>query len=291
MSEDAQQKLNEYSEIYFAFQSIQEKSISKMPEAQQMMLCRNYLEPFVFQFLKKKQGSVLNDFWNTQEIPLQSDKAIVIVERRCVPNLEFVLKNAVQFARGYAVHIFCSQANLDWLLQICGNQRSNIHFHMTFTDIGEPKQGQKEQNHLLCQKSFQETLKEEHLLCMESDSYLLAPIPDSIQEQDQVASAQPWNPQSPGGGGLSYRKRSVMLQICEKYPQDKSKSLPQDMQISEGIQKLGYKYPDSDTIGLQFTEAQMSQKAVGTHQWWTFTPQLSPEDIFLALQKYLTLHL
>ena len=51
----------------------------------------------------------MNDFsshWNDTVIPMESERAIVIVERRCHPNLEFCIKNAVYFARCFSLYIF-----------------------------------------------------------------------------------------------------------------------------------------------------------------------------------------
>jgi len=61
--------------------------------------CRVELEPFVYSYLKDRYGAALSAHWNACTIPRVSTKAIVIVERRCHPNLEFTLQNAVFFAR------------------------------------------------------------------------------------------------------------------------------------------------------------------------------------------------
>jgi hypothetical protein len=280
--------MNSIEKIYYTALSLQ-KSKHTMDEARFLHTCRMQLDPFVFDHLKLNYGGRLEQFWNSYTIPLKSDKAIVFVERRCHPNFEFCLQNAVYFARGYAVHIFCSQANLEFIERTCGNQLNNIHIHKVFQGIGTPEQGKLEYNRLLKEKHFWETLQEEHILTFETDCYLLRPIPESIYTYDYIASKWGWVPQEPGGGGLSYRKRSMMLAICEKYSVDCTPM--QDCFASEGAKALGYKYPSFDKSSEFFLESMYSSKPIGVHQWWTFLCQVNSDNLFTIFDSYLTLHM
>jgi len=244
------------------------------------------LDTFIFNSLRDLYGNQLQNFWNkTDTIPFKSDKAIVIVERRCHPNLEFVLQCAAYFARGYTIHIFCSEANLEFVRLICKKQDANIHYHLTFQTIGTPEQGKIEYNNLLKMKSFWDLFTEEHILMMETDCYLQRPIPDSIYKFDYVASAWPWLALEAGGGGLSYRKTSAMKQICAlddfvgiNYPM-------QDNFISNGIKEIGAKFSHD-----YFTECSFSYKSIGTHQWWTFFEyDEENEGLYSQIKYYLTL--
>ncbi len=250
---------------------------------------RTQLEPHVFQYLQFKYGNTLQERWNTYTIPKESDKALIIVERRCHPNLLFVLQNAVYFARGYALHIFCSAANVEYIRYLLGPQRDNVHLHIQFQGIGSPAQGYKEYNELLKTLAFWEQFQEEHLITLETDCYFLAPLPDDVYMYDYVASRWTWLPNDPGGGGLSYRKRSMMVDICKRY---KESPPAQDAFASEGIKALGYTYPDEEQAKRFFTEAYYSLQAIGTHQWWTYCPQIlgtQGEMILAAIMKHTTL--
>ncbi len=252
---------------------------------------RTQLEPHVFAYLQWKYGPTLQEYWNTNPIPRDSDKALILVERRCHPNLLFCLQNAVYFARGYAVHIFCSAANVEYIRFLLGPQADNVHLHIQFQGIGSPSQGYSEYNNLLKTLAFWEQFKEEHLITLETDCYFLRPIPEEIYMFDYVASKWTWMPQEPGGGGLSYRKRSMMVDICTKYPQGPP---AQDAFASDGIKALGYTFPNEEQAQRFFTEAYYSPHAIGTHQWWTYCPQIlgkEGEMILMAILHHTMLHI
>jgi hypothetical protein len=230
--------------------------------------CRTRLDEPIFKVLKELYGPIFQKFWNeTTMIPIDSDRAIVFVERREHPNLEFCLQNTAYYARGFSIHIVCSKANLEFVKQICGPQLENIHLHIEWEGVGTPEEGKKDYNELLKTRRFWELFSEDYILTMETDSYLMKPIPSSIFQYDYVASKWAWLPMEPGGGGLSFRKRTMMLDICDTYLEQVEM---QDSFVSEGVKVLGYTYPTIQTNMTYFTEAFCSPHAIGTHQWWTF---------------------
>ena len=270
----------EIEKLHAVFQSIDMDSFET--EAKYLHQKRLSLDPFIFESLKNLYSPYLKEQWNTKTIPYKSDKALIIVERRCHPNLEFILHNVSHFAPGYAIHIFCSKVNLSYIKLICGSQLKNIHVHPIFHTIGTPEEGKIEYNNLLKTPEFWNFFKEEHILTIETDSYLLQHIPECIYGYDYVASQWPWLASEPGGGGLSYRKCSVMKKICEL-----DKSLidcpAQDAFVSNGIKILGGKYSHNF-----FTECSNLENAIGTHQWWTYYHINMPKEI---IKHYLTLKL
>jgi hypothetical protein len=227
------------------------------------------LDQFIFDSLKSLYGNHFKEFWNKVVIPKKSEKALVVVERTCNINLEFILHNASYYARGYTIHIFCSEANLPFIQHICRSQ-PNIYIHTIFRNIGTPEEGKLEYNALLKTKDFWNTFEEEHIITLETDCYLVTYIPDSIYEYDYVASQWGWLPNEPGGGGLSYRKCSVMKEICNMNNIDIN--CMQDIFASDGVKKLNLKYSHS-----YFTESTFLNDYIGTHQWWTFLPVDDPE--------------
>ena len=244
--------------------------------------CRVELEPFVYSHLKYTYGAELARHWSTCTIPRESTKGILIVERRCHPNLEFTIQNAVYFAPGYSLHILCSQANLAFVEKICGSQLSSIHIHPVYKDIGTPESGKKEYNALLKTYGFWSFFSEEWLLCMETDSYLLREIPQEIYNYNYVASKWLWIPGQAGGGGISHRKKSFMMEICCM----PIKAEMQDCFASEGLLLLGCPIMDGNIFG----ESRIDYGMVGTHQWWTFICGIK-EHVHLNISVLLTLHI
>lgn len=245
------------------------------------------LEPFVFRALHDLYGKKLDTFWNSYTVPKISDKAICIVERRCHPNLKLCLQNAAFYARGYSIHIFCSKANLDFIKLICGDQYTNLNIYPIFEDIGTPESGRKEYNDLLKRHEFWNSFKEEHIITIETDSYFLKAIPDSIYTFDYVGSKWVSRENEPGGGGLTYRKLSVMKEILE-LDIEKDHEM-QDVFASHGIQILNKKYPNLEESYYYFIEGHISDSGIGTHQWWTFLHNLDYETILYLIRVFLTL--
>lgn len=244
-------------------------------------------EPFVFEALKNRYGRALDMHFDLCTIPKVSDKALVIVERRCHANLEFCIKNAVFFNPGFALHIFCSKANFEFVKLICGKHLHSIHIHVTMDGLGSPAEGREEYNKMLRTRKFWEELSEEHLILFETDCYFLRPVPPTIFAYDYVAAKWAWMPDAAGGGGLSYRKRSVMLDICDRYAREET--VMQDCFASEGIAALGYKYPSVEENAKFFTESCMSEGAAGTHQWWTFLIRRDIQQMLQIIHNYLKL--
>ena len=246
--------------------------------------CRVELEPFVYSYLKETYGAALSAHWNACTIPLVSTKAIVIVERRCHPNLEFTLQNAVYFARGYAVHIICSEANREYVEEVCGSQLASIHIHVAYKDIGTVESGKREYNALLKTYGFWTTFTEDYLLCMETDSYLLRPLPPVVCDYAYVASSWHWIPEQAGGGGITHRKRSFMEEISTIESLQKIEM--QDTFASEGLLLKGY--PLLKNI---FGETSFEYTTVGTHQWWTFVGTFDITDKMKLVSFLLTLEI
>jgi len=252
--------------------------------------CRLQIDPILFNSLRSIYGATLKNFWNTATIPKISNRAILFVERRYAPNLEFCLHNAVYFARGYSVHIFCSEANYEFIKIICGIHVSNIHIHVLFKTIGTPEEGKLEYNALLKQFRFWNIFQEEYILTMETDCYLLKPIPESIYKYDYVASRWKWSQNEPGGGGLTHRKTSIMKQICKLENKELQQNPMQDCFASTGITIINGITPNLNDSEEYFTESQFSSKIIGTHQWWTFIHN-GMDAIKYQIEFYLTLNI
>jgi hypothetical protein len=230
-------------------------------------LKRMTLDPLIFNFLREKYLPALRDYWNTCIIPVQSERAICIVERRCHSNFEFCLLNAVYFARGYSVYIFCSNDNFEFIQSICSPHLNTVHIIQIFDGFGTPEQGKIEYNNLLMKKSFWESIDADYVLTFETDTYLLDFIPDCISEFDYIASKWSWDLDAPGGGGLSFRNKSMMVHLCSD--PDLHDQM-QDSFVSNGVKKHGYKYPNPHISKQFFIESDLESYPIGVHQWWTF---------------------
>jgi hypothetical protein len=225
---------------------------------------RMVLEDRIFSILKQRYLEPLKTFWNTCEIPLTSEYRVVIVERRIHPNLEFILYNAAYFARSWSITIICSDLNQEYIKHLVRNK--SVDIVPMFQGNPEPDIGKLEYNCLLQTKEFYEKFSSEYLLFMEMDTYLRKPIDSTLFQYDYVASVYSWD-DSMAGGGLSFRKKSAMLDICENYEQIEK---AQDIYACKGMKTLGYKLPTAEEASPFFSESIIYNDPLGVHQWWTF---------------------
>jgi hypothetical protein len=250
--------------------SVYNEIISRNYTTQEKILdtVRKECEFFVYNSLRNNYGSIFEKAWNEMELPDAkiSDRTILLVERRCHPNVLFCLQNVVYYAKGFSITIICSETNIDYIKSCLGKHVKNVRIIPIFKDGGTPEEGKQEYNELLQNADFWKLFSQTYILTIETDCYLKKPLPDSIFQYDYVASKWPWNIEQPGGGGLSLRKRDVMIKICETFP---NKLNAQDCYISEGIQKLGYTYPNVQETMNYFSEFIPGSSFCGFHQWWT----------------------
>ena len=145
-----------------------------------------------------------------------------------------------------------------------------------------------EYNSLLKIARFYEEFAAEYLCIFQTDCYFRKQIPDAIFNYDYIAAPFEWDETS-AGGGLSFRKRDSMIDICRNFKQNIES---EDCYICEGIKMLGYKMPYF-LEGISFiAESCIYEDPIGVHQWWTFfnTDIQEPEYFFkslLTLDAYL----
>ncbi len=244
------------------------------------------LEKLVYSTLKSKYSTALKKAWDSWNPPTGSNKTIVIIERRIHENLEFILHNAAWAGQegGWGVTIVCSDLNLPYIRAIVGTK--HIQILPLFQGNPTPQQGKEEYNRLLQSSKFFEMFEEEYLIFVEMDCYFRKQIPDTLMTCDYVAAPYAWDGKT-AGGGLSFRRKSIMLEICKAFPEP----LPAaDIFASNGINALGYSMPPLLYSKDIFAESILDADPVGVHQWWTFfSPDL--EDSQAIFDRFMTIEI
>jgi hypothetical protein len=135
-----------------------------------------------------------------------------------------------------------------------------------FKGLTSRQEGILEYNRLLKSPEFYRQLPAEHLLFLQTDSYLRRPVPEEWVAYDLIAAPYAWDEESVGGGTY-YRKRSSMIQICEKFLED---IWQEDAFLCKGARALGMKIPAFEK-GLEYiVESCLYEDPIAVHQWWTF---------------------
>ena len=224
------------------------------------------LEPLIYDILKRKYNKLFEEFWQNNKIDKKTNKSVVLIERRIHPNLNFVLKNMFYYTRDWSITVICSDTNYNYIKSISGNNKDNINIIPLMSGNPTREQAIKEYNNLLKSSEFYNLLPYEHLLIVQTDTYLRKKIDESIFDYDYVAAPYNWDFSS-AGGGMSYRKKSAMIDICNNFKKDLEM---EDGFINEGIKELGYKMPNY-LDGMKYvSESCFYVDPMGVHQWWTF---------------------
>ena len=167
---------------------------------------------------KKYLSALVSKIKDTQEVKLKkTDKVAVIVEPRKHEMLEMIVRNVMYFlGEEWNLHIFGGTENEKWI-----NELFPQHWEYRFTNLGVDNITADEHNLLLRQRFFWEQIEEENILIFQTDAYLLRKGIDYVLKYDYVG-AETLNPydKTPKGigqnGGLSFRKRSAMLECIDK---------------------------------------------------------------------------
>ncbi len=229
--------------------------------------CRTVLEKHVYGHLNREYGKLFDTFWNSTPPPKQSNKTILIVERRCHENLWFILRNAHYYCPEYSITIHCSNENLDYCIKQMQPHQDLCTFKVVFDNDCEPSKGIYEYNEYMKKLSTWESIDADFILTMEMDTYLINKIPQSAYDFDYVASSYEWSPYFAGGGGLSLRTKQLMLEVCKNI--DTAMYQMQDMYVSNGCLELGYTW--ANCYESCFLENSIKPVYIcGFHQWWTF---------------------
>ena len=122
-----------------------------LPEAEMLRTLRTNIEPYIYNHLSQKYYTKLKDHWDTYMPPLDSKYAYVIVERRCHPNFDFVLKNIAWANPNMAIYVFCSDYNEKFVYSLLGDKVKNVNIVQAFTGEGG-KEGVSDFSKLLCSK-------------------------------------------------------------------------------------------------------------------------------------------
>jgi hypothetical protein len=239
---------------------------------------RNQLEPYVFQYLDHTYGSILDAFWKTHSFPKKSKYALVIVERRCHPNWWFILRNVAWAAPYCSLYIFCSDLNIDVIRSYLGDKAENVNVIPWFQGNVGREEGKNQTNTTFKLENFYKTIDAEYMLRFEMDTYFLQKVPTDIFVGDFYGAPWLWAPDKPGGGGLTVRNISAMIDICNK-EQKNINPFGEDDWIGSAILKHGYSVPSFEFRTQIFLENHMSLVCpIGIHQFWTFIDNFGIEN-------------
>ena len=121
-------------------------------------------------------------------------------------------------------------------------------------------------NNLLTSKNFWKQINGENILIFQTDTCLCSKNKHKIYnilKYDYVGA--PWKskrmPKMGGNGGLSFRKKSKMLQVCDKYKNGNEDNFFSSRNLF---------YPDKKLSQNIFVETIFSENPFGVHKVWNY---------------------
>lgn len=208
----------------------------------------------------------------------ESDKCAVLIDSRCLPNLEFVLRQVSRFLDdSWSMTIFTGNLNYVYVKNICEELNNNINIIKMDVDYFMIN----DYNNLLLSEIFWDKINAEHILIFQGDSLLLKYGINDYLDYDYVGA--PWPHDSPtvvGNGGLSLRKKSAIKKVLNGYnisqapywlKPDFLENVPEDVYFSYGMTYLGCKVPSSEEARKFSVESIFYEDPVGMHQVWHST--------------------
>ena len=199
--------------------------------------------------------------------------AMVIVEPRAHPDLRRVLQNFDLLGpAGYNIIIFHGKSHRQHAMRAAAGLSRQVTLHALSVD----NLGPDEYSALLKSASFWKRVLHENILVFQTDTALCGASPHKVQEFEDLGYAgaaydstgigrgSHWGADAfYGVGGLSFRKRSAMLECIAATPDI---GQPEDVFFSNCVDSRVDKPRDAAQLSAFCTQSSFSQPSLGAHK-------------------------
>lgn len=199
---------------------------------------------------------IKSNTFDLSNVCYKNDSIAIIVETRPIDNLEWVIKNIIHHTH-FKVRIYCSNRNKDMV--------EHLPIEIIIIDDINIKQ----YNKLLTSYDFWNSIQEENVLIFQSDSFIINSNICELFTYDYIGALWQWckggntKYNKGGNGGLSFRKKSKMLQIISRcvYNGD----MNEDMYFALGFNNVEAYLPTDDIKILFCCECIFNDKTYAIH--------------------------
>jgi hypothetical protein len=233
------------------------------------------LEPYVYSHLEQTYGQRLTEFWKSWTPPLRSAKAFILVERRTHPNFWFVLRNMAWAGPDMAVHIFCSDENVNFIKTCLGDKLQFIHLNVIFKGNPPTDDAILEYSDFYTNFTVYQFLAShgiEWILTVQMDVFFRKKLTDELFFTDFLGAPWSWIPDGGGCGGASVRRVQKMLEICLRFRPELGMRcpFPEDGWIDLKLKESGHVFPPLEKRVNLIMESYFAPDPFIIHQFWTF---------------------
>jgi hypothetical protein len=208
----------------------------------------------------------------------------VLIEFRCLPHLEFLIRNAIyKIGENWCQTIVCGLNNYEFILNIVNNINRDIK--VIKTDYYNVTQN--EYSNMLMTREFWDLFSGEKILIYQEDTCIFKSNIADFLEWDYIGA--PWpkkykiNNHSVGNGGFSLRSKSVMIECCkystikliiptkvEEYIKENNlDNIPEDVYFTTTMELYSIgKIADYESALKFSVETILNNDSFGGHQFW-----------------------
>lgn len=221
-------------------------------------------------------------------IKLGSIYEAVFIDFRILPNIEFIIRNAIlKLGNSWSFTIVCGNQNIQYVKHMVNTISKNI----TIIKLDYDNMTRNEYSNYLMTDHFWELFKGDKILIYQEDSLVFKKNIMDFINYDYVGAPFPKDaddtPNGVGNGGFSIRTRRKMIEVIHKCPIKNFKignstknymtmvgmdSVPEDVYFSKNLQdyKIG-NVADWDTAYQFSSESTFNPNSLGCHQLWVCT--------------------
>jgi len=270
MSSNELYKINKLNDFYDEY-NVNKEELTKNKHYYFRFLCYSYID-----FIK----------WiKLPNICMQSDLEAVLIEYRCFPHLEFLIRNTIlKLGEKWSHTIICGNLNYEYMTEMCKNISLNIKIIQTdYNNLVS-----SDYSRLLTSIEFWKLLSGKKILIYQEDTILFKDNINDFLHWDYIGAPFPKNqndtPNCVGNGGLSLRTRDIMFDVIDyvkieetifesstiKYMKNMNLNFPpEDVYFSKNMQDFNIgKVADWDSAFEFSTESLVNHNSLGGHKFW-----------------------
>lgn len=214
----------------------------------------------------------------------------VLIEYRCFPHLEFLIRNAIiKLGEKWSHTLICGNLNYEYMIELCDRISNKIKVIKTNYNNLFPS----DYSSFLASMNFWNLINGEKIIIYQEDTFIFKNNIDDFLNWDFIGA--PWpvyqndNIKGVGNGGFSLRTKSIMEKIINtisigntKFNSstlnyiEKTNSYipPEDVYFTKNMENFNIGLLADRNSALQFsTESIFNKDSLGGHQFWLNDPK------------------
>lgn len=216
------------------------------------------------------------------EIKLNQTNESVLIEFRCMPHIEFIIRNTInKLGSNWSHTVICGNLNYNFISNICNSISNNIKIIKLNCDNLD---NMKDYSIILASSDFWNLFIGDKILIYQEDTCIFKNNIDEFMCWDYIGA--PWrksdnnNTYNVGNGGFSLRTKKIMLEIINKINIENTKYNqyydypPEDVYFTNNMieHNIG-KLADFNTAMKFSTEYFVNNDAFGGHSFFLHNPE------------------